>query len=216
MNTEVPEVPYIIRPRHVHRFAVGLFGALLLIVAAPAVAGAACPTTLTTQAFTSYGDTANYTLLEGGLFESAAPGWSLRNAEVVAESPEQETPSYDRYGDGSRYSHGNVGSLAIDSHGEAVSPGFCVNSEFPSFRFLSHLRYGYAGALDVSLRWTDSHGTHETVDATLQGGRSWTITPALQLASKLPAGTTPNVRLVFQPKYGNWGIADVYIDPYRR
>jgi hypothetical protein len=180
------------------------------------VAGASCPQTVTTQAFASFGDNANYTLVEGGLFESGAPGWSLRHAYVVDESPEQERPSYSWYGEDSSYSHGSVHSLAIDHNGEAVSAPFCVSAEFPSFRFLSHLRYGSYGALDVSLRWTDSRGTHETADATIQGGRSWTITAALELASKLPAATTPNVRLVFQPRSGWWGIADVYIDPYRR
>jgi hypothetical protein len=180
----------------------------VLIAAAPAMASATCPTTVATQAFASYGDTAAYTLLEGGLFESGAPGWSLRNAYVVPEGPGQT------YVEGYQYSLTH--SLAISSNGEAVSPGFCVNSEYPSFRFLSHVRYGWRGAMDVSLRWTDSRGTHETVDATLEGGSNWTLSPVLQLASKLPAGTTPNVRLVFQPKYGSWGIANVYIDPYRR
>jgi hypothetical protein len=217
MNTEVPEVPYIIRPRQVHRFAVGLFGALLLIGAAPAVAGAACPKTVTTQAFAAFGDTANYTLVEGGLFESAAPGWSLLNAEVVNESPGGENRGYEHIGDGSRYGQGRSHSLLIDSGGEAVSPAFCVSSEFPSFRFLTRQHGEPRGSLDVSLRWIDGHGrTHETADATLEDGRGWTLSPVLELASKLPAGTTPNVRLVFQPKQGSWAIADVYIDPYRR
>jgi hypothetical protein len=201
----------------VHRFAVGLFGALLLIAAAPAVAGASCPKTVTTQAFAAFGDTANYTLVEGGLFDSGAPGWSLRNADVVNESPEEANPSYDRVGEGSRYGHGRSHSLAIDSDGEAVSPPFCVSSEFPSFRFLTRQRHDSYGALDVSLRWTDGHGrTHDTADATLESGSSWTLSPVLELASKLPAGTTPGVRLVFQPRSGSWAIADVYIDPYRR
>lgn len=210
-------MPYIIRPRRVHRFAAGLFGALLLIGAAPAAAGAACPKTVTSQAFATFGDNAAYTLVEGGLFESGAPGWSLRNADVVNESPEDENRSYERVGEGSRYSLGRPHSLVIAANGEAVSPPFCVSSEYPSFRFLARQLYGSYGALDVSLRWTDSRGrTHDTADATIEGSDSWTLTAVLQLASKLPAGTTPDVRLVFQPKNGYWAIADVYIDPYRR
>jgi hypothetical protein len=210
-------VPYIIRPRHVHRSAAGLFAALLLTVATPAMASAACPKTVTTQAFAAFGDNASYTLLEGGLFESGAPGWSLSNAEVSGDNPEEQNHSYDRFGDGSRYSRGGrTHSLVIDRNGEAVSPPFCVSAEFPSFRFLARQYHGYGG-LDVSLRWTDSRGrSHETADATIQGSESWAITPVLELASKLPAGTTPNVRLVFQPNDSDWAIADVYIDPYRR
>jgi hypothetical protein len=222
MNTEVPEVPYIIRPRQIHRFAVGLFGALLLIGAAPALAQASCPLPSTLQAFQKFGDTASYTLVEGGLFESGAPNWSLNRAQIINESPEEETQRYEQVGyryDG-YYNYGyhpGLGhSLAIDDNGEAVSPPFCVNAEFPSFRFLARQRYGYYGRLSVSLRWSDSNGTHETADAEISPSSKWTLTPVLLLASKLPAGTTPNVRLVFQPTGGEWAIDDVYIDPYRR
>ena len=94
-----------------------------------------------------------------------------------------------------------------------------MNSEFPSFRFLARERsgrYDAQGSLQVSLRWSDSHGTHETADATIEGTRKWTLTPVLQLASKLPAGTTPNVRVVFQAEGASFVIDDIYIDPYSR
>src|ERR1700730_16291836 len=122
MNTEVPEVPYIIRPRQVHRFAVGLFGALLLVGAAPAVAGAACPKTVTSNACAAFGDTANYTLVEGGRFESGAPGWSLTHGYVTKATPEEESHRYDSVGEGSRHSLGRPHALVIASGGEAVSP----------------------------------------------------------------------------------------------
>ncbi|HEV2980527.1 MAG TPA: hypothetical protein VGX51_03770 [Solirubrobacteraceae bacterium] len=187
------------------------------------MASSSCPQAATSLAFSKFGDIASYTLVQGGLFESSAPNWSLNNAYIVNESPEEESASYegvgghyDHYYDGGYYT-GRGHSLAISSYGEAVSAPFCVNSEYPSFRFLAHTRgESYSGSLEVSLRWTDSHGTHETSDAVISGNRTWAITPVLQLASKLPAGTTPNVRLVFAPASGSWAIDDVYLDPYRR
>jgi hypothetical protein len=203
-------MPYIIRPRRMHRFFAGLFGAFLLIGAAPAAASTGCPQGATTLAFAKFGDSAAYTLVEGGLFESSAPGWSLSRAEVIAENPDGDVGRWSRSGETSSH------ALAIYRGGYAVSPPFCVDAEQPSFRFLSRVLHGSEGSLDVSLRWTDRRGTHETSDATLEGHSDWTLSPVLELASRLPAGVTPSVRLVFQPTDGAWAIDDVYVDPYRR
>lgn len=217
-------MPYIIRPRQMIKLAAGTFASLLLVGAAPALAQApaSCPKVETTHAFQKFGDNSSYMLVEGGLFESGAPNWLLNEAGIVNESPEEENQSYEEVGkrhdhlyDGGLYT-GRGHSLAISNGGEAVSPPFCVSSEFPSFRFLTRERYGYAGVLQVSLRWTDSSGTHQTSDAAIVGSRQWTLTPVLQLASKLPAGVTPAVRLVFQPTGGSFVIDDIYIDPYSR
>lgn len=208
-------MPYIIRPRQICRVGVGIISAFLIAGAAPALADTSCPHALASQPFARFGDTASYTLVEGGLFEAGAPGWSLSNTEIINESPEEESPVYYVSYEGGRH-HGHSHSLAIQSGGDAVSAPFCVNSEYPSFRFFARQLWGSWGSLDVSLRWTDRAGVHETSDATLSGGRHWTLSPVLALASKLPAGTTPNVRLVFQPIQGRWAIDDVYIDPYAR
>jgi hypothetical protein len=195
----------------------GFCGAAVLIGATPAAAGAAtCPRTVITHAFASFGDNASYSLVEGGLFESGAPGWSLRNARIVNGGPTQESSRYDGVGSDSG-SDSRTHSLAIDSDGHAVSAPFCVDSEHPSFRFLTkQLWGGESASLEVSLRWSDSRGTHETSDATIEPGGSWTLSPVMELASKLPAGVTPGVRLVFQPSEGSYAIDDVYIDPYSR
>jgi hypothetical protein len=208
-------VPYIIRPRQVHKVAAGFAVSLLLVLAAPSLAHAACPVASTSQAFAKFGDTANYTLVDGGLFESVTPGWSLGGASLSSDNPETQSSSYD-FGDGGGEQTGITHSLLIPSGVTVVSPAFCVDSQYPSFRFLLRRVYGYNATLDVSLRWSDSYGTHETADASLNPGRSWELTPVLQLSSKLPAGVTPNTRLVFTANRGWFAIADVYIDPYRR
>jgi hypothetical protein len=205
-------MPYIIRPRQVHKVAAGFAVSLLLLLAAPSLAHAACPVASTSQAFAKFGDTANYTLVEGGLFESATPGWSLGGASLSTENPEAQNSSYDFGSD----QGGSTHSLLIPYGATVVSPAFCVDSQYPSFRFLVRRVYGYNATLDVSLRWRDSYGTHETADASLSPGRSWELTPVLQLSSKLPLGVTPNTQLVFQANRGWFSIADVYIDPYRR
>jgi hypothetical protein len=192
-----------------------LISSVLLLCAAPALAHANCAATATSKAFAPWGDQASYTLVEGGLFESGVQNWSLGSAQVVSETPEEENGDYnfaDESGNGSSH------ALQIPAGATVVSPPFCVDSTYPSFRFLVRRVDGQydSSRLDVSLRWADSQGTHETADASLQAHRDWTITPVLGLASKLPAGGTPNVRLVFQPRGATFAIDDVYVDPYSR
>ncbi|HTU80162.1 MAG TPA: hypothetical protein VMF09_15530 [Solirubrobacteraceae bacterium] len=200
-------MPYIIRPKRVRRAVAILFGATLLACAAPAVASAACPSSPASEALARFGDHALYALLPGSTFESGATGWSLSDAEVNTEA-------------------GALGasSLTIDGGGQAISPAFCVSSEYRTFRFFARQASSagmWPGSLNVSLLWTDVFGRpHDTPVASLQPGSEWTLSPVLQLASALPLwmpGSHLQVRLAFQASgSGSWAIDDVFIDPYSR
>ena len=113
--------------------------------------------------------------------------------------------------------------LSIQPNGVAVSPAFCVSSEYPSFRFFQRQISGggWGSSLNVSLRWTDVYGfSHNTDVASLRPSSSWALSPVLQLASALPLwmpGSTLKVQLVLQPSWAAaWAIDGVYIDPYKR
>jgi hypothetical protein len=203
-------MPYITRPRLVQRIVAALFSTALLVGAVPAVATAAsvpCPSSPTTAALAQYGDNAAYTLLPGSSFEAGAPGWSLSNAAVESGAG----------------ANGASHWLAIRPNGVAVSPAFCVSSEYPSFRFFARQISGggWGSSLNVSLRWTDVYGfSHNTGVPALQPSSSWALSPVLELASALPLwmpGSTLKVQLVFQASYAaGWAISGVYIDPYKR
>jgi hypothetical protein len=187
----------------------GLTAGAIFIGVVPAVALAGCPTSPVSQPFARFGDSASYTPLQGGSFESGTPGWSLTNASVAKENESYNVAAG---------SH----SLAIAANGVAVSPAFCVSTEQPSFRLFAHRTGGSWGVLNVIVRWTDQSGTtHETTSAALQSGTSWTVSPVLALGTMLPlwqSGQTLSVKLVFKPEpYGGpFAIDDVYIDPYKR
>lgn len=207
-------MPYVIRPPLPKSRVAGLIGAAALAFCAlPAVADAACPTTPTTKAFQRFGDTADYSLVSNGHFESGTSGWSLTKSSVVTGNESYKVRS-----------SSDSKSLAIQPTGVAVSPAFCVGVEHPSFRFFGRRTSGTWGVLNVKLRWTGSDGrTNETVVGSLSGDpyKSWQPTPSLPLATTLPlsqSGQTASVRLVFDPEdYGGaWTIDDVYVDPYRR
>jgi hypothetical protein len=159
------------------------------------------------KALAQFGDNAAYALLAGGSFESGAPGWSLNRAEIVRGSG----------------ANGGTDSLVIQPLGTAVSPTFCVSSEYPSFRFFARQVSGISlgAALNVSLRWTDAFGLPQvTPVGLLPASGSWVLSPVLKLASALPlwqAGSTLDASVAFQPTLsGAWAIDDVLIDPYSR
>jgi len=203
-------MPYVIGPRRVRKLATALFSAALLFAVVPVAADAACPSSAASNVFAEYNDNASYALVQGGNFESGAPGWSLSRAAVIEE---QAAPS--------------GGALVIQPGGTAVSPAFCVSSEYPTFRFLDH-RIGGSGTLNVSLRWTDAFGfSHNTSVASIQSAASWSISPVLKLATDLPLwmpGSTLSVKLVFesaqsslfQRNTAEWAIDGVYVDPHSR
>jgi hypothetical protein len=202
-------MPYIIRPRQVCKIACPLLVTSLLIGAIPAAANAACPSGPLSAPFAKFGDNSSYALVQGGSFESGAPGWSLTNAAVVSGNESYKVA-------------GGSHSLAIQPTGVAVSPAFCVSTEYPSFRFFARQISGSWAVLNVILRWTDaSRVSHDTTVASLQTGTSWVATPVLQLSTTLPLwmpGSTLSAKLVFKPEQygGAWAIDDVYLDPYRR
>ncbi len=202
---------HVIDFRQIRKIVAALSGTALLIAAVPAAASAACPSSPSSNVFAEFNDNASYVLVQGGNFESGAAGWSLTNAAVVEES---SSPS----------GH----SLVIQPQGVAVSPAFCVSSEYPTFRFLTHKISG-GGALNVSLHWTDPFGwSHSILVSSLQPGTAWSISPILKLATILPLwmpGSTLSVKLVFESAQGSmfeaqrggtWAIDGVYVDPHSR
>jgi hypothetical protein len=202
-------MPYIIRPKRARRIAATVFSAALLVCAVPAAASAACPSSPSSALLTEYGDNAAYTLLTGSSFESGASGWWLTNAQVSEEEG----------------ATGGSNALTIEPGGRAVSPSFCVSSEYPSFRFfaraLSASSARGGGSLRVSLLWSDLWGhQHSTTVASLTPAGEWTLSPVLGLATSLPLwmnGATLQVRLEFQANGADsWAIDNVYIDPYSR
>jgi hypothetical protein len=201
-------MPITTPTRKLHRLIGTLAGAALLAGAAPAAASAACPSSPSSAMLEEYGDQAHYSLLAGSTFEGgAAPGWTLNRAQVIA----------------TQGVHGAPYALSVQAGGSAVSPSFCVSSEYPSFRFFARQLSGggFGAGLSVSLRYVDNLGfTHQTMPATIAPASAWTLSPVLGLASALPLwmpGATLRVQLVFQPSYAaSYAMANVYIDPYSR
>ena len=78
-------MPYVIRPKRFKASLAALVaGTLLALIALPAAAHAACPSTTTTLPFKQFGDSASYGLVPNGGFETGTSGWALTNAAAAS------------------------------------------------------------------------------------------------------------------------------------
>jgi hypothetical protein len=212
MDKEVPDLPYVLRPRGLRTGLTALLSAVAVFVV-PAAAQAACGATPTTKPFQAFSDGHDYSLVPNGGFESGAGGWSLPGARV---SYGNEPWSVRAAGDSK--------SLAIDATGTAVSPTVCIDINRPTYRFFARRTSGSWGVLNLRVRWQDSSGhTNETTIAALDTsfGTAWRVSPVYNIASLLGlwnADQDSSVQLVFDPENsgGSWAIDDVYVDPYGR
>jgi hypothetical protein len=204
-------MPHVLRPRGLRATLGSLLGAAALL-AAPAAANAACASAPTSTPFKAFGDTATYSLVSNGAFETGTTGWSLTGASTVTGNETSHV-----------HAAADAKSLAITAKGVAVSPAFCVDIDRPTFRFFARRTTGTWGVLNVRLRWRTAAGAvNETTVAAINGDSTgWQVTPTLNLATTLPlwnSGQNATVQLVFDPEDygGDWTIDDVYIDPYVR
>ena len=212
MDKEVPDLPYVLRPRGLRAGLIALVSAVAVFVV-PAAAQAACPSTPTIKAFKAFNDNSDYSLVPNGGFEAGAAGWSLSRASVTYGNEPWKVGGA-----------GDSKSLAIEAGGVAVSPTVCVDLSHPTYRFFARRTSGSWGVLNLRVRWQDDSGrTNETTIAALDSnfGTSWGPSASLNLARLLPLWHEDqdiSVQLVFDPENygGNWAIDDVYVDPYAR
>jgi hypothetical protein len=203
-------MPYIIGRPHKRILALVAASLTMMVAASPAAADTGCPTPPTSPVLAQFGDTANYTLLQGGNFEGNMAGWSLNKASVVS-------------GNESFYvgSTTDSNSLSIPGGGSATSPAFCASSVLPTYRlFVKNTSNSPNATLTASVVYSGVNGNSATPPApvalsTTNG--SWQLTAPLNLGSALNNGQTVNAQLVFTASAGStWQIDDVYIDPYAR
>jgi hypothetical protein len=199
------------------RAALGAGAALIASVALAAPANAAllvstttaCTTPQVSQPFSTWGDTHQYKLVDGGAFEGGAPGWQLRGgARVVAGNEPSRV-------------HGaaDASSLSLPAGSSAVSAPVCVGHEEPSMRFFATRNSGALSVLAVSVQFELFNGSLLTLPVGLDLGGGWNPTAAMAVVANLlpAAGEQTAVRFVFTPLLGgNWQIDDVFVDPRMR
>lgn len=152
----------------------------------------------------SFGDWRSYFLAPGGDFESSDQGWTLTGGA---------TPSA-----GSGPLRRGTKSLRLPAGATATSPIFCVDLNYPTFRFFSSM--GKA-PLSVDVIYP-SLGTKKPMATTLKGGATgWSLTKDVSLrptvVTKDAGWRLVQLRFVADTgAAGDWHVDDVLIDPRMR
>jgi hypothetical protein len=190
-----------------------LTAGLMAVAAAPAAAGSStfvaatgCATPMLAPALFGFGDMRSYFMAPGGDFESAAHGWTLTGGAMPST------------GSGPLRAGRAAKSLRIPAGATATSPVFCVDLNYPTFRFFS--AKGRA-PLSVDVIYP-ALGAKKLKATTMKGGStSWTLSKDVDLR---PESVTKSygwryVQLRFVAdagSQGDWLVDDVLIDPRMR
>jgi hypothetical protein len=164
------------------------------------------------QPFAAFGDSASYTMVGGGNFESGGAGWQLSKAKVVSGSNPYKVST-----------GAHAKSLQISPGGVATSPTVCVGLEHPTMRFFVKSSGGLLSLSTMSVEVLVETSLGLVVPVPIgvvlpntkwhASGRYYVVANLLPL---LPNNYTP-VAFRFRAIGGaTWTIDDVYVDPKRR
>jgi len=195
------------------RVRCALLGALALLVigsAAPAsnagiLPGSGCNYPPAIHPFTSWGDGASYSLMQGGSFENGASGWLLAGARIVSGNESYHVTA-------ASDSH----SLSIPTGAVATTPPFCVNLTRPTFRLFASNTGASTSRLRVKVVFRSVLGILGILDGgTVAAGSTWQPSPIMLATLNSPLGSN-SVQFTFFPSdaSGSWRIDDVYVDPW--
>jgi hypothetical protein len=176
-----------------------------------ASAQAACPAQALSQPFAAWNDLSYYQLLDGGRFESGAPGWTLNKAVVVADNESYHVA-------GAADSH----ALELPGGSSATTPPICVEWGYPTQRFFARTVIGSSksnSTLKVELLFTNLSGKAMAQSGgTISNTTAWAptrsviATPGLSIKPDAYGNTWMRYR--FTPLYSTkWRIDDTYVDP---
>ena len=163
-----------------------------------------CARPALSPALSAFGDPRSYFLAPGGDFESSRHGWQLTGGAALAT--------------GSGPLRRGARSLRLPAGATATSPVFCVDLDYPTFRFF-HARGASPLSVDVIY---PALGTTKPKATSLAGGStSWKLSKDVSLRPTLVTKDWGwrHVQLRFVAATGaggDWLVDDVLVDPRMR
>jgi hypothetical protein len=184
--------------------AAALVSALLALSSTAAAAGtSSCTAPTLTQPFTAWGDQSWYTLVPGqtpGNFDSS--GWTLSGgARVVVDG---------------QYGGGTV--LDLPSKAKAVSPTFCVSSDYPIARAMIRDVVGSEGVFFyVSYEGTPTWNTPKNTGQMHGNQTAWTLSGKLNMQPSSVSGwQLVRLTLIAGGNTSDFRLYNLYVDPYSK
>jgi hypothetical protein len=189
--------------------ALGLLAAAAFAAPAAQADSKPCGLRSSSQAFASWGDTADYWLMKGGDFE--APGyWSLAGGATIAAGNEPWKV----------FGGSNKSSLLLPStSASASSSTTCVQVGEEAGRVF-YQSPGVAGAyLHVQVDVTTLAGVPVFSLAGAISGATpgWQVSPIFRIPNLFATATGMNLKVTFKPVgvSAPWSVDDVAVDPFR-
>jgi hypothetical protein len=180
----------------------------------PATATTTTATTLTCTApslstpLVSFGDSRFYFTAPGGRFEDRGHlGWKLSgNAQYNNPSNPHKTLGYsDRE------------ALRLEPGGSATSPAFCVDLDYPSFRFFLADLKARGAELDVEVIYPELKEDNVFLAARLTAGKVWKLSPDVMLEPERAGHTwgwrKVALRFTARGSKADFRIDDLVVDP---
>ena len=209
-------MPYIVRPRKSLSSAVAACSLVLMLGAGSAqaakvastqtkVATSQCTEASLTQPFLYAGDSNYYTLAPGQApGDFVGTGWTLSGGASIQQTTLQ---------------NGSSGSvLNLPSGSKAVSPSFCINSEYPTARTIVRNVVGSEGVFYyVSYMGTSTWENPKNTGQVHGNATEWTLSDPVNMQPANVAGWQV-VRLTLVPGglTSDFQLYNLYVDPYKR
>jgi hypothetical protein len=211
-------MPYMVRPRRFPSSALATCVALLVLGAGSAQAAKSkesslltltqasqCVEPTLTQPFLYEGDSHYYTLTPGQAPDNfGGSGWVLSGGASIKKTTLQD---------------GSTGSvLDLPSGAKAVSPNFCITSEYPTARPVVRNVVGSSGVFFYvsyfgTSTWEDPKNTGQFHGS----GSQWTVPPPINMQPENVLGwQIVRLTLVGGGTTSDYQLYNLYIDPYRR
>jgi len=169
-----------------------------------------CTDPVLSTPLTALGDLRHYFPAPGGRFErGTTTGWQLGgNAQ------------YNNPGSPFEVLGGGAEALRLQPGGSATSPAFCVDLDYPSFRFFLADFEARGGTLDVEVIYPGLDEDNVFLAARLTADRTWGLSPDIMLEPQR-GGAAPGWRQValrFSAHGDNadFRIDDLLVDPRMR
>jgi hypothetical protein len=163
-----------------------------------------------TTPLTAFKDDRSYFLAPGGNFEhAAAPGWTLEGGAAISAGNEP----FGVHGGGNS-------ALSLPAGSAATSPVFCIDLNYPTFRFLAVQEQAAADAgLEVDVIYPEKATKNVRKAATYKPLKEWKLVKDVKLEPNTTgkAAGWRKVALRFRvpstKKGGAWKVDSILVDP---
>ncbi len=183
---------------------------MLLGLAVPASASAACEDRDARPVFSQWGDDADYFAAPGGLFDGALEWTATGGAALIAHSNPFAVDDDD------------VTSLSMPPATSVTSPLICISRSHPYLRYAAQADDRTKPRLGLAVLYTDDKGKGKRVpisDLDPKRYGAWTLSGRIPLRKVLPREDhvrSVQLRFIVGPGSGSWLVDNVFVDPVKK